>query len=264
MINISLKEGKKLYFASDFHLGIPNYEKSLEREKKIVKWLDSIKLDCQALFLVGDVFDFWFEYKHVVPKGFIRLQGKLAELADSGVKIYMFRGNHDMWLFDYFEKEIGATIFQDPQTIVCNGVKIFIHHGDGLGAHDRLYRFVRKFFTSKLCQWLFARLHPNAAIGFANYNSTNSRLRNSKADEVFLGEKEHLWQFCKNELKKEHYDYFLMGHRHLPLYLPVGETSYYINLGEWVNQCFYGEFSDKKIELKSAEPCGPFFTENDL
>lgn len=264
MINISLEEGKKLYFASDFHLGVPNYEKSLEREKKIVKWLDSIKHDCQALFLVGDVFDFWFEYKHVVPKGFIRLQGKLAELADYGISIYMFRGNHDMWLFDYFEKEIGAQIFQDPQTITCEGKKIFIHHGDGLGTHDKLYRFVRKFFTSKICQWLFARLHPNAAIGFANFNSNSSRIRNSKADELFLKEKEFLWQFCKEEIKKEYFDFFIMGHRHLPLYLPVTEHSYYVNLGEWVNYSYFGEFDGIHFHLKSFEPCAPYFTKNDL
>lgn len=260
MINISLTDNKKIYFASDFHLGVPTKAESLEREKKIVRWLTEIAPTCEALFLVGDIFDFWFEYKAVVPKGFIRLQGKLAELADSGIPIYMFRGNHDMWLFDYFEEEIGATIFDEPQTISCNGKKIFIHHGDGLGNHDKLYKVFRKIFKNKLCQWLYARVHPNIGVGFANYNSRTSRIRNSKGDELFLKEKEHLWIFCKEVEEKEHFDYYIMGHRHLPLFLPVGENSHYVNLGEWVNYSYYGIFDGNQLSLNAFDTCKPYYT----
>ena len=262
MINISLSDNKKIYFASDFHLGVPTKEESLEREKKIVRWLTEIAPTCEALFLVGDIFDFWFEYKAVIPKGFIRLQGKLAELADSGIPIYMFRGNHDMWLFDYFEKEIGATIYDKPQTILCNDKKIFIHHGDGLGSHDKLYKVFRKIFKNKICQWLYARVHPNLGVGFANYNSRTSRIRNSKGDELFLKEKEHLWTFCKEVEEKEHFDYYIMGHRHLPLLLPVGENSHYVNLGEWVNYSYYGEFDGNQLSLKAYDACKPYYTIN--
>ena len=261
MIKISLQGNKKIYFASDFHLGVPSKEESLKREKKIVRWLTEIAPNCEALFLVGDIFDFWFEYKAVVPKGFIRLQGKLAEMADNGIPIYLFRGNHDMWLFDYFEEEIGATIFDSPQTILCNGKKLFVHHGDGLGTHDKVYKIFRKIFRNKVCQWLYARVHPNLGVGFANYNSRSSRIRNSKQDEVFLKDKEHLWHFCKTVEMKEHFDYYIMGHRHLPLYLPVADNSYYVNLGEWVNYSYYGEFDGDKLHLKAFDTCPPFFTE---
>src|ERR1700761_4684752 len=172
--------GNKLYFASDFHLGTGNYTNSREREDRLIRWLDVIKADAAEIFLMGDVFDFWFEYKTVVPKGYIRFFGKLAELADSGIKLYMFKGNHDMWMFDYFERELGATIISDELEIERNGKKFYLHHGDGVGEGDHTYKFLKKIFRSKVCQWLFARVHPNLGVGIANYWSGSSRSTNQE------------------------------------------------------------------------------------
>src|SRR5476649_1832385 len=170
----------KLYFASDVHLGANGYATSREREARVVRWLDTIKADAAEVFLMGDVFDFWFEYKTVVRKGYIRFLGKLAELADSGVKLYFFKGNHDMWMFDYFERELNATIVSDELEIERNGKKFYLHHGDGLGPGDTFYKFLKNFFRSPLCQWMFARVHPNLGVGIANKWSRKSRKTNDK------------------------------------------------------------------------------------
>lgn len=247
-------EGKKLYFASDFHLGAPSKEDSLERELKIVRWLDSIKHDAHTIYLLGDIFDFWFEYKHAIPKGFIRLQGKLAELSDNGTPIVFFTGNHDMWMFDYFTKELNIPIYRKPVELEVEGKKLLIGHGDGLGPGDTSYKLLKKVFESKLCQWLFARLHPNFGIGLANFWSKRSRISNTKKDEdKFKGEKEFLWQYCKDIEVQKHHDYYVFGHRHLPLDLEVGENSRYFNLGEWVNYDTYGVFDGNKFELTTFE-----------
>ncbi len=246
---------KKIYFISDFHLGVPDYAKSLEREKLIVKWLDEIKKDASEIFLVGDVFDFWFEYKTAVPKGFVRLLGKLAEITDSGIPVHFFTGNHDMWAFDYLPKEIGVTLHKEPIARKFGEKKFFIGHGDGLGPKDYGYKFIKKVFASKICQWLFARLHPNLGIGVAQYWSRKSRIANGTKDEVFHGdENERLAIFSREILKKEHFDYFIFGHRHLPLDISVGEKSRYINLGEWVNYYSYAVFDGDEVELKYYKP----------
>ncbi len=246
-----LSTNKKIYFASDFHLGIPNYEKSLVREKLIVKWLDEIKRDAQEIFLMGDLFDFWFEYKHTAPKGFVRLLGKIAELTDSGIPITIFTGNHDMWMFDYLPKELGITIYREPITRVFNDKKFLLGHGDGLGPGDNGYKFIKKVFSNPFCQWLFTQLHPNFAINMANYWSRKSRLSNAPIDEKFLGEEnEWLVVHSKETLKKEHFDYFIFGHRHLPLDIKLNESSRYINLGEWINYNSYAVFDGTLLELK--------------
>lgn len=243
----------KIYFASDFHLGVLNYQVSREREARIVRWLDSIKHDAAELFLVGDVFDFWFEYKRAVPKGYIRFLGKLAELADSGVKITMFKGNHDMWMFGYLTQEINVQIVSNELVIERNGKKIYIHHGDGLGPGDKKYKFLKKFFRSRLCQWLFARLHPNLGIWIASSWSHNSRLSQQKI-ERFMGEQqEWLVNYSKQILEKEHYDFFVLGHRHLPLDIKLNESSRYINLGEWINFNSYAVMEGTEISLKYFE-----------
>jgi len=241
---------KKIYFASDFHLGAPTLEKSLEREKLIVKWLDEIKMDAQEIYLMGDMFDFWFEYKHTVPKGFVRLLGKIAEITDSGIPVYFFIGNHDVWMFDYFPKEIGVTIVRNPIEKTFNGKTFYLGHGDGLGPDDMGYKFVKKIFHNKICQWMFARIHPNAGVGIANFWSRKSRASNSKGDEKFLGEEnEWLVIYSKEVLQKKHFDYFIFGHRHLPLEINLSNNSKYINLGEWVNYNSYAVFDGNKLEL---------------
>ena len=249
-----MKEKNKIYFASDFHLGVPTYEKSLEREKKVIRWLDSIKEDAAELYLMGDVFDFWFEYKTVVPKGHVRLLGKLGELSDSGIKLHYFTGNHDMWTFDYLEKEINVTIYRSPIERNYSGKDFYIGHGDGLGPGDHGYKFIKKIFASKICQWLFARLHPNFGIGIANYFSRKSRIATGTTDEVFRGEeKEWLVIYSKEILAKKYFDYLIFGHRHLPLDITINTKSRYINLGDWIQYFTYGVFDGKDFELKKFE-----------
>jgi len=246
-----LKANKKIYFASDFHLGVPCQETSLIREKRIVKWLDEIKSDAEEIYLMGDLFDFWFEYKYTVPKGFVRLLGKMAEIVDSGIPITLFTGNHDMWMFDYLPKEIGVTIYREPITRTYNDKMFYLGHGDGLGPGDNGYKFIKRIFANPVCQWLFERLHPNFALRIANYWSHKSRISNAPNDEQFKGEDgEWLVTYSKDVLKKEHFDYFIFGHRHLPLDIKLSETSKYVNLGEWVNHYSYAVFDGKNLELK--------------
>ena len=249
---IQLTSGKKLYFASDFHLGVPDHDSSIAREKRIVKWLDVVSADAQAIYLLGDIFDFWFEYRHAIPRGFIRIQGKLAELRDKGLPIYFFTGNHDMWMFDYFEKELGIIIYREPQVLEIGHHKLLIGHGDGLGPGDNMYNFLKKFFNSSICQWLFARLHPNLGIGIANYWSKQSRISNTKMEERFEGEEnEFLLTYCRELEKYNHHDFYVFGHRHLPLDLKVGENSRYLNLGEWVHFNTYAEYDGQDFTLKT-------------
>lgn len=241
----------KIYFASDFHLGAPDYESSLIREKRIVNWLDEVKKDASEIFLVGDLFDFWFEYKRAIPKGFVRLQGKIAEITDSGIPVHVFTGNHDMWIFDYLPKELGVKLYREPIIREWNGKKFYIGHGDGLGPGDKGYKFLKKVFASPICQWLFARLHPNFGIWLADLSSKKSRASTGESDEVFLGEEnEWLAIYSKEYLQKEHIDYFVFGHRHLPLQLKIGENSTYFNLGEWINYTTYLVFDGQNCELK--------------
>jgi UDP-2,3-diacylglucosamine hydrolase len=246
--------GKKIYFASDFHLGVPDYASSLEREKRVVRWLESIEKDCEELYLLGDVFDFWFEYKTVVPRGHVRILGKLAELSDNGILIHYFTGNHDMWTFDYLKKEIGVELHRNPIEKEYNGKKFYIGHGDGLGPGDYGYKFIKKVFSSKVSQWLFARLHPNLGVGIAQYFSRKSRVATGNIDEVFLGEeKEWLLIHSKDLLEKKHYDYLIFGHRHLPLDININGSSRYINLGDWFKNNTYAVFDGAKLELKAFE-----------
>lgn len=241
----------KIYFASDFHLGAHPRLATRERELRIVRWLDHIKTDAAELYLIGDIFDFWFEYATVVPKGYIRFLGKLAELADIGIKITLFKGNHDMWMFGYFANELGATIIDNELIIERNGKTLYLHHGDGLGPGDKRYKFLKKIFRSRLCQWFFARLHPNLGIGIAQHWSAHSRIA-SGGKETFQGEDQEWLVLYANELiKKSNYDYFIFGHRHLPLDIALPSGSRYINLGEWINYNTYAVYDGEKLELKT-------------
>ena len=244
-----MSTGKKIYFASDFHLGVPDYASSREREDRVVSWLDMVKQDAAEVYLMGDIFDFWFEYATVVPKGFVRLQGKIAELTDAGIKVTLFKGNHDMWMFSYFQQELGVEIVSDELVIERNGKKFFLHHGDGLGPGDAKYKILKRIFRSRVCQWLFARLHPNFAIGLANRWSRSSRLAN-RAKEAFVGEdKEWLVAYAKEVLLDTHYDYFVFGHRHLPLDIRLRANSRYVNLGEWMHYSSYAVFDGEDLRL---------------
>jgi UDP-2,3-diacylglucosamine hydrolase len=247
-----MEANKKIYFASDFHLGVPTFDKSREREMRIVSWLNEIKSSCGELYLLGDVFDFWFEYKHAVPRGYVRLLGKLAEFADAGIPIHYFTGNHDMWIFDYLPKEINAKIYREPIEATYNGKIFYIGHGDGLGPGDHGYKFIKKVFASPVCQWLFARLHPNFGIGLGNYLSGRSRIATGNLDEKFLGEeKEWLVVHSKELLEKKHYDYLIFGHRHLPLDIRLDEKSRYVNIGDWIRYNTYAVFDGQDLCLET-------------
>jgi UDP-2,3-diacylglucosamine hydrolase len=243
---------KKIYFASDFHLGAPDYESSLVREKKIVSWLNHIEKDAAEIFLVGDIFDFWFEYKRAIPRGFARLQGKIADLTDKGIPVHVFTGNHDMWIFDYLPKELGVQLHREPIEREFFGKKYFIGHGDGLGPSDKGYKFLKKVFANKFCQWCFARLHPNFGIWLADRSSKTSRAKSGDMDEKYHGdENEWLFQFCQETLKTMYYDNFIFGHRHLPIEKKVGENSTYYNLGEWINYCTYMVVDENSVSLET-------------
>ncbi len=267
---INLQKDKKIYFASDFHLGYPDHQTSIARERKVVAWLDFIKSDAQVLFLVGDIFDFWFEYKNVVPKGYVRLLGKLAELSDSGIEIIIFAGNHDIWMFDYFTKELGIKVYREFQeycvqssefrvqssenknqkikqikdesftlhaelsTLNSKLFTFYIVHGDGLGPGDYGYKYLKKVFESKLSQWAFGWIHPHLGISLATWWSGSRKDEERiKRELEFRGDNEWLWSFAKEQEVLKHHDFYVFGHRHLLLDLPVSDNSRYINLGQW-------------------------------
>lgn len=255
--HIEIPKGKKIYFASDNHLGAPTSEASRPREKKFVSWLDQVKDDAAAIFLMGDLFDFWFEYKTVVPKGFTRTLGKLAEITDSGIPIYYFVGNHDLWMNGYFEDELNIPVFHKPQEFTFkmdaehSQSTFFIGHGDGLGPGDKGYKRMKKVFTSPFFQWLFRWLHPDIGVRIAQYLSVKNKLISGDDDAEFLGEdNEWLVTYCKRKLEEKHSDYFIFGHRHLPLDIQLNANSKYINLGDWIQYYTYGVFDGSKLELK--------------
>jgi len=247
-----IPEGKKVYFLSDFHLGVPDHATSLVREKRIVSFLESIKKETAVLFIVGDLFDFWFEYKTVVPKGYVRILGKLAEIRDAGIEIHFFVGNHDMWMSGYFEQELGIPVYYAPKTFEFNGKKFLVGHGDGLGPGDYGYKFLKKIFRNPLCKFLFGLIPPFLGIGLAGMMSKSSRSVTGDSDATFLGaDKEWLIIYCTEQLKSEHHDYFIFGHRHLPIQFQLTEKSTYINLGDWIRYFTYAEFHGDSISLKT-------------
>lgn len=248
---MQLPADRKIYFLSDFHLGAPGYEQSLIREKKIVSFLDRVKHDAFMIFIVGDLFDFWYEYKKVVPKGFVRILGKLAELTDLGITVKFFVGNHDMWMNGYFEKELNIEVFYEPREFTFNNKLFLIGHGDGLGPGDHRYKFLKKIFRSRVSQRLFGMMHPSLGIGLADYFSRKSRAATGSSDEHFLGEdKEWLIVYCREKLQVKHVDFFIFGHRHLPIDYQLNAKSRYVNLGDWINYFSYAVFDGDQLELK--------------
>ena len=257
----------KIYFASDFHLGVNARLSSKAREKQIVKWLDQIAPDAEAIYLVGDLFDFWFEYRSAIPKGHTRLLGKLAELSDAGIELSFFTGNHDMWIFNYFEEELGIPTYRQPIVRTINGQNFYIGHGDGLGPGDYGYKFIKKVFANPICQWAFERFHPNFGIGLANFWSGRSRKYNKEAEHFLGEEREWLVIFANEYLKKfEEIDYFIFGHRHLPIdHILENGHSRYINLGEWLHFNSYAVFDQEGMHIQFFEnESGRIFGNNGL
>jgi len=248
---MDLPEGKKIYFASDFHLGIPDRASSLAREKRLCNWLDSIKADAAQLYLVGDIFDVWFEYKNVIPKGYTRFLGKLAELSDAGLHMEAFTGNHDLWMRGYFQDELNIPVHHEPIERTFNGKKFFIGHGDGLGPGDHGYKFLKSILRNPFSQWLYRRIHPDTGVGMAGWFSRLGPKHEDGKEEVFQGpEKEWLVQFCLEKLKEEHFDYFIFGHRHIAIEYPLPQNSLYVNLGDWIRFNSYGVFDGQNLRLQ--------------
>ncbi|MEZ4913094.1 MAG: UDP-2,3-diacylglucosamine diphosphatase [Chitinophagales bacterium] len=241
-----------VFFASDLHLGTPNYEDSRQREDKFIRWLDSITPQLKVLYLMGDVFDYWFEYKTVVPKGYVRLLGKMAFLSDAGVAIHIFTGNHDLWMRDYFEKEMNIRVYKTPQVHKILGKTFFLAHGDGLGPKDYGYKWLKKVFINPFCQWAYRQVHPDLSTRVATFFSKSSR--NAQTPLTDLGENldpnnEWLYLYAQKKLTIQHYDYFIFGHRHLPINLSLSNESRYINLGDWINFFTYAKFDGENLEL---------------
>ena len=243
-------ENKKIYFASDFHLGIPNKTESQEREKLIVLWLDTIKNDADSIYLLGDIFDFWFEYKKVIPKGFVRFLGKISELIDNGIKIYFFTGNHDMWMEEYFNEEIGVIVHKKNQIISHQNKQLFIGHGDGIDKTDYSYKLLNIIFKSKICKWLFSRLHPNFAFKIAQAWSRKSRGKIYNDTDINNGI-EKLIEYCKKRQSIKAVDYYIFGHQHHPIKRNINQRCLYVNTGDWILHKTYAVLEDGLLELKT-------------
>ncbi|MDP4183654.1 MAG: UDP-2,3-diacylglucosamine diphosphatase [Bacteroidota bacterium] len=244
--------GKKIYFISDVHLGAPALNDNRQREKLFVSWLEMVKKDAEEIYLLGDIFDFWYEYRKVVPRGFTRSLGKIAEIADSGIKIHLFTGNHDLWMFDYLPKETGVILHRDPFRTTLYGKSFFIAHGDGLDKDDKGYLLLKKIFKNKILQWMFSRLHPNFAFWLGHAWSKKSRLSKGIAGVGFKGvENEGIVKYAEEVLKNETIDFFVMGHRHIALDIKLSPSSRFILTGDWIRLFTYAEFDGDKFELKT-------------
>ena len=249
MIDIKLNPSKRIYFCSDNHLGSPNRNLSLEREKIFITWLDQIKTDAQAIFFLGDLFDFWFEYKKVVPKGFTRLFGKLAELSDTGIDLFFFVGNHDCWIGNYFEDELGINVFHKKVDLNIDNYNILIGHGDGLGPGDNKYKFLKLLFRNPILKKLFSFVHPDIGISLGSFLSQKNKIL-SGSEKVFESEdKEMLFSYCKDVLKTKYYHFFIFGHRHIPLELDLGNNSKYFNTGDWITHFSYLVYDGNSFNL---------------
>jgi len=249
---IKITTDKPVFFVSDHHFGLDTEWTSLEREKIFVNWLDDVKNHAGAIFILGDLFDVWYEYKTAVPKGFVRVLGKLAELTDNGIPVYFFTGNHDMWMLDYFEKELNIPVYFNPVEATINDKNFLLGHGDGLGPGDKKYKLLKKLFTNKIAQWAFRWLHPDLGLRLAQYLSRENKAISGEYDQKFLGEaNEWLYLYSKEYLKKNpHIDFFVFGHRHLPLQMKLNDKSFYYNSGDWLHHFTYLEFENAKLSLK--------------
>jgi len=244
-------EGKKIYFASDAHFGLDLKESPIESERRFVRWLDSIKHETAALYLLGDMFDYWFEYKSVVPKGYTRFLGKLAEFTDAGIPVYIFTGNHDIWMFDYLPKETGVTVITEPIEVELYGKRFYLAHGDGLGDPSRVFLLMRWFFRNKFCQFLYKILHPRLTVPFGYaWSKHNRKKKIDRETAKYMGEdKEYLVQFAKEYLKNHNVDYFIFGHRHVMLDLMLPDRKQVVMLGDWIDNFSFAVFDGKELFL---------------
>jgi UDP-2,3-diacylglucosamine hydrolase len=241
----------KIYFASDFHLGLPAGAPPIQREKKVVKWLNSITADAKEIYLLGDIFDFWWEYKLVVPKGFTRFLGTVASITDSGIPVHFFTGNHDMWVKDYLQLECGVTVHTAPVSTIIDGKKFHLAHGEGLGTKDKSYTILLSIFRNKTLRALYSSLHPLIGVGIGLRWSLNSRLGKGITKE-FLGEdKEDLIRYAKSVLEKESIDYFIFGHRHLATVYKLTSGSEIVFLGDWIGDGSYAEWNGDDLTFRT-------------
>lgn len=245
-VSIDIQKGQKIYVASDFHLGAPNASDSFEREQKLIRWLQQISKDAAAIFFVGDVFDFWFEYRTVVPKGFVRFQAEVARITDQGIPVYVFLGNHDLWMKEYFTTELGVRMVENAMTLLTGNMQCFLAHGDGLGDSSKKYKLIKKIFTNPFLQWSYRWLHPDLGVPLARFFSSNSR----KKGESVKDENSILIEYSKKIESSDHHDLYIFGHVHRALNVSIGEHSRYINLGEWFDQCHYLELDEKSAEIR--------------
>ena len=244
---------KKIYFVSDAHFGAATHAGTLDAERKFCRWLDSVKHDAEAIYLMGDIFDYWFEYKYVVPKGFTRVLGKIAEITDAGVDVHFFIGNHDLWLTDYLSTECGMITHFEPLIADIYGKKFFLAHGDGLGDESKSFHFLRKVFHNKFLRRCFSAIHPRWTMPLAHSWSARSR-RNGEIYNFMGEEKEHLIKFSKSKLSDmSDINYFVYGHRHILLDYPLSDSSNVIILGDWITIFSYAEFDGKEMKLKIWE-----------
>jgi len=232
---------------------MPNGEVSLAREKSIVDWLEYCAPNADVIYLMGDIFDFWFEYKKVVPRGFVRFLGTLAKITDNGTKVIMFPGNHDLWLSEYLVKECGVELITKEFVVEHHGKRFFLHHGDGLGPGDRSYKFLKKIFLARFARFLFRWLHPDIGVAMAHRFSKKSRLAQNPKEDNYLGDQqEYLTQFALSHAQgnvENPIDYYIFGHRHLVLNVHIAPKSRYINLGEWLNGSQYAVFDGQTLDL---------------
>ena len=240
----------KIYFVSDVHLGAPALNNNKEREKLFANWLDDIKKDVRELYLMGDIFDFWYEYRKVVPRGYTRILGRIADISDNGVPVHFFTGNHDLWVYDYLPAELGLTLHRKEYLTEISGRKFLLAHGDDFDPDDKGYHLLKRIFTSKEMQWLFSRLHPNFALFLAHKWSKSSRLAKMGTEEEIKVKDEALYKFAENFLNIERVDYFIFGHRHIMVDSEIKNSSKLIILGDWINHFSYGVFDGEKFELK--------------
>ena len=244
---------KNVYFLSDAHLGSLAIAHRRTQERRLVNFLDSIKHKAAAVYLLGDMFDFWHEYKYVVPKGFTRFLGKVSELSDLGVEMHFFTGNHDLWCGDYLEKECGLVIHRQTTTTEIYGKVFLLAHGDGLGSSDHKYKLLRKIFHNRLCQKLFASIHPRWGMAFGLNWAKHSRMKRIEGKEPpYMGEdKEELVLYAKDSVKTHpESNYFIFGHRHIELDLMLSRSARLLLLGDWINQFTYAIFDGEHLFLE--------------